>query len=134
MQAFAKRTLRGFTLIEVAVALAILGWVLGSCLFIVSQYADERLKMRDRFFSNQVAMNQLLTQYQYSHGWGRNFSLRQQENPFENQAGQEWYWELTVEEAMGENLFRYQVNAGFDETLGSSSSLSLYLTSDGGQL
>jgi len=40
----------GFTLIEVVVALAILSWVLGSTLYVVQQYADERLKLRQGFF------------------------------------------------------------------------------------
>ena len=42
----------GFTLIEVAVALLILSTVLASSLQLVNQYADERERMRDRFFSN----------------------------------------------------------------------------------
>jgi len=57
---------RGFTLIEVAVALTILSWVLGSSLFLVSQYADERLRMRERFLATQVAWNQLMEQYGFS--------------------------------------------------------------------
>ena len=36
---------QGFTLIEVAVALAILSLVLGGALSVVSQYSDERLRL-----------------------------------------------------------------------------------------
>ena len=60
---------QAFTLIEVVIALTILAWVLGSVLFLVSQYADERLMMRQRFYGNQVAWNQLLDNYQKTRGW-----------------------------------------------------------------
>ena len=50
----------GFTLIEVVVALAILSWVLGSTLYVVQQYADERLKLRQGFFATQISWNRLL--------------------------------------------------------------------------
>ena len=46
------RGARGFTLIEVAVALAILGWVMGSALYLVQQYADERIRLREQFYSS----------------------------------------------------------------------------------
>ena len=55
---------KGFTLIEVAVALVILSWVLGSAIFMVQQYADERLRLRERFFSSSVAWNRLMERYQ----------------------------------------------------------------------
>ncbi|MGB0669150.1 MAG: type II secretion system protein, partial [Porticoccaceae bacterium] len=52
MKAYPKtKPVAGFTLIEVAVALAILSWVLGSTLYVVQQYADERLKLRQGFFA-----------------------------------------------------------------------------------
>ena len=41
-----SRRAAGFTLIEVAVALTILGWVMGSALYLVQQYADERVRLR----------------------------------------------------------------------------------------
>ncbi|MBT5104180.1 MAG: prepilin-type N-terminal cleavage/methylation domain-containing protein, partial [Porticoccaceae bacterium] len=51
---------KGFTLIEVMVALFILSLVLGSAVQMVHQYSDERLRIRERFFANQVAWNHLL--------------------------------------------------------------------------
>ena len=59
---------RGFTLIEVSVALVILSWVLGSAIFMVQQYADERLRLRERFFSSSVAWNRLMERYQEAEG------------------------------------------------------------------
>ena len=62
------RSAAGFTLIEVVVALAILSWVLGGALYLVQQYADERLKLRQGFFATQVSWNRLLERYQDSQG------------------------------------------------------------------
>ena len=101
----------GFTLIEVVVALTILSWVLGSVLFLVSQYADERLMMRERFYGNQVAWNQLLNNYQKSKGWvSLTQSIEVELNGREQQGGQDWDWQLEVAPAMGRDLFRYQTN------------------------
>jgi type II secretion system protein I len=60
---------RGFTLMEVAVALLILSLVLASSLQVVGQYADERVLMRERFFANRVAWNRLLEKYEELEGW-----------------------------------------------------------------
>ncbi len=123
---------KGFTLIEVVVALTILAWVLGSALFLVSQYADERLMMRERFYSNQVAWNQLMNNFQRTRGWAPiNQSGRAENEGVESQAGQDWYWQTDIAPAMGKDLFRYQVRASSDiGAAGSptiSSALSMYL-------
>ena len=70
MSAFpTRRRASGFTLIEVAVALAIVGWVMGSALYLVKQYADERVRLREQFYATQVSWNQLLERYQQSEKW-----------------------------------------------------------------
>ena len=58
-----------FTLIEVAVALAILAWVMGSALYLVQQYADERIRLREQFYASQVSWNRLLERYQDAEKW-----------------------------------------------------------------
>lgn len=118
----------GFTLIEVVVALTILSWVLGSVLFLVSQYADERLMMRERFYGNQVAWNQLLNNYQKSMGWiSLTQSTEVELNGREQQGDQNWNWQLDVAPAMGRDLFRYHtsVNSAADSEI--ESSLTMYL-------
>ena len=100
---------KAFTLIEVVVALTILGWVLGSVLFMVSQYADERSMMRDRFYTNQVAWNRMMENYQLSRGWMPvTMSTNIELNGEERQAGQTWVWQLDVATALGRDLFRYR--------------------------
>lgn len=119
---------QAFTLIEVVIALTILSWVLGSVLFLVTQYADERLMMRQRFYGNQVAWNQLLDNYQKSRGWisvtrSTNIEL----DGREEQAGQNWDWQLEVAPAMGRDLFRYEARVTSSEGDAAESALTMYL-------
>jgi len=118
----------GFTLIEVAVALAIIAWVLGSAIFVVSQYADERLRMRDKFLASQVSWNQLMDQYLKARQWlpverrGLN-----EETGEEKQGGRIWYWNMDVKAAMGKDFYRYQINTGPSRDDVSTASQFLYL-------
>ena len=70
-----KTSVRGFTLMEVAVALLILSMVLASSLQLVGQYADERVLIRERFLANRVGWNRLLEKYQELEGWHSYGSL-----------------------------------------------------------
>lgn len=123
----------GFTLIEVAVALAILSWVLGSALYVVHQYADERLKLRERFFSTQVSWNRLFERYQDSQGWVPDSDRRgRQKSGIDEQLDQNWRWEIKIESAMGQDLYRYEVQSGLEDSEKFSGSLSLYLIGKAG--
>jgi type II secretion system protein I len=126
---------KAFTLIEVVVALTILGWVLGSVLFMVSQYADERSMMRDRFYSNQVAWNRMMENYQLSRGWMPvTMSTNIELNGEERQAGQTWIWQLDVATALGRDLFRYEASIKAEEGSATESRLVMYLVNQqGGQ-
>jgi type II secretion system protein I len=129
MKAYPKtKSVAGFTLIEVAVALAILSWVLGSTLYVVQQYADERLKLRQGFFATQVSWNRLLERYQDSQGWvpDSDRSTRQTKG-VEEQIDQSWRWEMKIEAAMGEDLYRYEVKSGVEDSDRASGYLALYL-------
>jgi type II secretion system protein I len=100
----------GFTLMEVAVALLILSTVLASSLQLVNQYADERERMRDRFLANQVAWNNLMEQYRSVQKWpSGSGSAERSTKGVELQGDRDWRWELKVEEAMGQNLYRYEI-------------------------
>jgi type II secretion system protein I len=119
---------KGFTLIEVVIALTIFSWVLGSVLFLVSQYADERLMMRERFYGNQVAWNQLMNNYQKSKGWISAIQSTEVElNGREQQGGQNWDWQLEVAPAMGRSLFRYQSRVSSESDIDVESILTMYL-------
>ena len=119
---------RGFTLIEVVIALFILGSVLSSAFYMVHQYADERVRLRERFLTNQVAWNHLMEHYQQSQKWivsGSSQSLKKK--GIDEQAGQKWKWEINIEKAMGQDLYRYEVQAGSVMSEKYQSSLAVYL-------
>mgnify|MGYP003112075768 CR=1 FL=1 len=123
-----RNTQQGFTLIEVVVALTILSWVLGSVLFLVSQYADGRIMMRERFYGNQVAWNQMMENYQLSRGWSPlGESNRIELSGEEEQDGQTWFWQMNITRAMGRNLFRYETRVAAESEQSSASTLVMYL-------
>ncbi|MGB1807698.1 MAG: type II secretion system protein [Porticoccaceae bacterium] len=125
------KSAEGFTLIEVVVALAILSWVLGSTLYVVQQYADERLKLRQGFFATQISWNRLLERYQDAQGWvpTTDRSTRQTKG-VARQNEQSWRWEMKIKAAMGEDLYRYEVLTGPEDSDRSSGSLALYLVGE----
>ena len=119
---------KGFTLIEVAVALMILSWVLGSAIFMVQQYADERLRLRERFFSSTVAWNHLMDRYQDSQGWiAKTENSSKQRKGVDEQAGQDWRWSMNIEAALGQNLYRYEVTVGSDDSERNAASLAMFM-------
>lgn len=119
---------RGFTLIEVIVALFILSLVLSSAVQMVHQYSDERLRIRERFFANQVAWNHLFERYQHSQKWTASAGLSNLKTKgVDKQAGQDWRWEIKVEKAMGQDLYRYQAQSGSVNSKNYQATLAVYL-------
>jgi general secretion pathway protein I len=119
---------RGFTLIEVVVALFILSLVLSSAIFSVHQYADERVLIRDRFLANQVAWNNLMERYQHSKKWSpKRLATGFKTKGVDEQGGQSWQWEMKIEKANGQDIYRYEVEVGSAQSDSSKSSLVVYL-------
>ena len=119
---------RGFTLIEVVMALFILSLVLSSTLFAVHQYADERLRIRDRILANQVAWNHLMESYQHSQKLAsRSPGDSLKTKGVDTQGGQDWRWEIKVEKAMGQDLYRHEVQVSLEGSDNFQSSLAVYL-------
>lgn len=111
-----KRRAQGFTLIEVAVAVAILGWVLSSALMMVSHYADERRRLQMRSAGQQIAWNQQLEAYRFSRGW-RALSEQgvMRDEGEERHDGQRWHWQLEREAAAGNGLWQHLVSVRLPE-------------------
>ena len=122
------RRAAGFTHIEVAVALTILGWVMGSALYLVQQYADERVRLREQFYSAQVSWNHLVEHYQDAERWTeRNNKSKRPTKGVDDQGGYDWRWELEVKEAMGNDLYRYEVEVGLPDSDRNRAALFVYL-------
>lgn len=119
---------QGFTLIEVVVALAIVGWVLGSTLSLVKQYADQRIQMRERFLAGQVAWNILMDEYRAEKGLlapnetGRRFTEGEVLS-----AREMWQWQLETEPALGDELYRHSVTVNRPDSGQASATRALYL-------
>lgn len=87
----ALRSQRGFTLIEVLVAVAVLALAMGAVLLSSSRYADNAIYLRDKTFASWVAHN-LLNEWQIQQEWPKP---GKKEGKSE-MAGRDWYWNAEI--------------------------------------
>lgn len=106
---------RGFTLIEVVIALAIAAIALAAVTAAISQMVDAANGMQQRTYANWIAENQIAEMRLAN--VVPDVSTTSGEVTF---AGMEWAWEATVSETGVENLYRVDVDVGFagsDQTI-----------------
>lgn len=123
---------KGFTLIEVAVSLIILGLVLGGLYKGINAQVDSRFQLKERYLAQAVSWNRLLGQYQIVQKWippGQRLGEKKGETDFHSR---DWYWELDVRETLGEDFYRYEVKTYSlpDRSGNSDGSLVVYLVAE----
>ena len=123
-----KAEISGFTLLEVVVALLILSVVSTSSIQLVHRYADQRVKMQHRISANQVAWNQLMERHQIAENWvpSNDVALMSAEG-VDEESDRTWKWELKIEPAVGQNLFRHQVQVYLQNSADSEAKLTVFL-------
>ncbi|MBT8097126.1 MAG: type II secretion system minor pseudopilin GspI [Woeseia sp.] len=95
---------RGFTLIEVMVALVIVAMSLGAVASAISQMADAGFSMQQRTYANWIAQNQIAEMR-----LANVIPDVSETNGDVSFAGEDWLWTATVSETGVENLFRVDV-------------------------
>lgn len=107
---------RGFTLIEVMVALAVLAIALSAVTKGVSQNSANLAYLRDRTLAHWVAMNKI-AEMQVRRDWPGPGNLQ----GASEMAGREWRWTVTVKETPDADvrLLQVDVSAGKDDKLAS---------------
>lgn len=98
---------RGFTLVEVMVALAVVAVALPALLFVYMQQVDNTGYLRDKWLASQVIENKwaevhLLTQT-------RGFTLDGKQTGEVTLANRQWSWLLTKEKTPVDFFFRYEL-------------------------
>jgi len=106
---------RGFTLLEVLVALIIASLALAAAMASISQMVDAGITLRERTYASWIAENEIA-----------RLRLENVTPEVDDTSGEvefadlEWRWEATVSETGAENLYRVDVEvyfAGSDELI-----------------
>ena len=105
----ASRLLRGFTLLEVLVALAVLAISLGALVKIAAESASNVGYLRDRTLAAWVASNKINETL-----LSRNWPSPGVSQGIASMARQQWRWRLTVRNTSDPDLRRLDVGVGVD--------------------
>ena len=100
---------RGFTLIEVLVALVVMGLVLGGLYIELQSQVDLRYRIQERYIGQTVSWNRLIEQYQIVNEWTPRGDALGEKNGSDEVLSREWFWQLEVQETFGEDFYRYEV-------------------------
>ncbi|MDY6994208.1 MAG: type II secretion system minor pseudopilin GspI [Pseudomonadota bacterium] len=101
---------RGFSLLEVMVALAILAIALAALIKTSSEYTENLRYLRDRTVAHWVAMN-VLTEVRLYQRWP---DLGKQQGQM-TMADHQWFWQLTVTETVDTQLRRLEIQVRAQE-------------------
>ena len=105
---------RGFTLVEVMVALAIVAIALPALLVAMYRQVDDTGYLRDKSLAAMVAANQL-AQMRLVVASTRSLTAGK-DNGNVTMADREWYWWIETTAQPQEDLFRVQIDVALEET------------------
>ncbi|MGD2117151.1 MAG: type II secretion system minor pseudopilin GspI [Chromatiales bacterium] len=109
------RNIKGFTLLEVLIALSILSIALAALIKGASQYVSNQTYLEDRTFSQWVALNTMarleLNPYSIIPG---------KESGVEQMAGRGWAWSRTVSSTPDKNVYEALVSVSPEDLNGQS--------------
>lgn len=106
---------RGFTLLEVLVALTIISLSLGALISTSGSHASSAGYLKQKTIAHWVAMNEI-TKLQVEQAWLGKGDTRGSTQ----MAGAEWYWTRTVKETEDENAQQVEFRIYLDEKRESS--------------
>lgn len=124
---------RGFTLVEVMVALAIVALALPALLFALHQQVDGTGYLRDKSLAQIVANNKLVELRLLAAARGELFQGA--DSGREELAGREWFWRVESTPTQVQGFFRIEISVSSSEDESASSLLSLvaFMSRSGGQ-
>jgi len=99
-------SVRGFTLVEVLVALAVVALGAAAVMSAIGTGADASSRLRERTYADWVALNRL-AEIRVSREW----PLASNEVGEETMAGQRWEWRQTIERSDVRGVWRIRVDA-----------------------
>jgi len=121
---------RGFTLVEVMVALAVVAIALPALLVTLNQHVDATGYLRDKSMAQMVAANKFEELRILSRA-GQSL-LQGKESGVSSMAGREWYWWLESQPTEANNFYRVVIDVAADEEQGATPLFTLvaFLSAD----
>lgn len=109
---------RGFTLVEVMVALAIVAVAVSALLVQMMSNVDHIAYLRDKTIAHWVALNQL--ELVYIENQHSNSMLDRTRTGSEEMAGREWFWTIKPVKTANKDFLQLQVSVALDQETDSS--------------